>query len=320
MPWRIAPDHPKCGRGKFAVVKGSDGSVAGCHASKADAKKQMAALYAKEPGMSGAGRSEEVDMAAVERRYTPGLVELQRASDDKGPRIGGLAIVFNALSRNLGGFVERSAPSVVNKSRADGWPEVVARFDHENAFLLGTIAGRTLSLSVEEPQMAGNQILVPGGLRYLVDPPRSRGDIVELVERGDVHKSSFAFRVPPGGDDWATTDQGYPMRTLLDVTLVDVAPVVSPAYTDTSVGLESLARHFDADPEEIRSMAATDELRRLFVKTEAGMPAGKPKPRKLGAVAALPGGSGRVAERLQDEQRLLDAGGRHRNLQLSGLR
>jgi hypothetical protein len=71
------------------------------------------------------------------------------------------------------------------------------------------------------------------------------------------------------------------------VTLIDVAPVVSPAYLDTSAGLESLARHFDADPEEIRSMAVADELRRLFVKTEAGKPASKPKPKKLGAVAAL---------------------------------
>jgi HK97 family phage prohead protease len=219
-------------------------------------------------------------MTAVERRYTPGLVELRRT--EERARIGGYGIVFNVLSRNLGGFVERSAPSVVNKSRADGWPDVVARFDHENAFLLGTIAGRTLELSIDEPRNAG----FSGGLSYLVDPPRSRADIVELVERGDVHKSSFAFRVVPGGDDWGVTDQGYPMRTLLEVQLVDVAPVVSPAYTDTTAGLRSLAARFEAEEEEVRAMAAADELRRFFTKTEAGMPAGKPKPRLFGPAAA----------------------------------
>lgn len=215
-------------------------------------------------------------MSAVERRFTPGRVELRRDPEGQHPRIGGLAIVFNQLSRNLGGFVERAAPSVVNKSRADGWPEVVARFDHENSFLLGTIGGGTLRL----------QVLDDTGLDYLVDPPAARADIVELVERGDVRKSSFAFRVPPGGDEWGTTDQGYPMRTLLDVQLVDVAPVVSPAYTDTTAGLRSLASRFEAELDEVRSMAQADELRRFFIKTEAGMSAAKAKPATFGPAAA----------------------------------
>jgi hypothetical protein len=214
-------------------------------------------------------------MTAVERRYTPGQVELRFASEEKRARIGGYGIIFNVLSRNLGGFVERAADSVVNKSRADGWPDVIARFDHENAFLLGTIAGRTLSLQVDET-----------GLYYLVEPPKARADIIELVERGDVRKSSFAFRVPPGGDEWSVTDQGYPMRTLLDVQLVDVAPVVSPAYLDTTAGLRSLAARFEADFEEVRSLADADELRRFFTKTEAGMPVSKPKPRMFGPAAA----------------------------------
>lgn len=213
-------------------------------------------------------------MAELERRYTPGIVEL-RASEEKPARIGGYAIVFNVLSRNLGGFVERASDSVVNKSRADGWPDVVARFDHENAFLLGTIAGRTLNLQIDET-----------GVYYLVEPPKARSDVLELVERGDVRKSSFAFRVPAGGDDWGVTDQGYPMRTLLDVTLVDVAPVVSPAYADTTAGLRSLANKFEAEEDEIRSMAAADELRRLFTVTESGKPIKKAKPRMFGPAAA----------------------------------
>lgn len=214
-------------------------------------------------------------MAELERRYT--LVTVELRADGDNPKIGGYAAVHGKLSQNLGGFVEQVAPSFFHKSRGDGWPDVVARFDHENAFLLGTTAARTLELRLDDY-----------GLLYEVTPPRARADIVELVERGDVRKSSFAFRVPPGGDEWGLSDQGYPMRTLMTGQLVDVAPVVSPAYMDSSAGLRSLAEHFEADLEEVRSMAADNDLRRFFVKTEAGKPASKPvKPRTFGPAAAL---------------------------------
>jgi hypothetical protein len=227
----------------------------------------------------GRATEEGSPMAAVERRYTMVTVELRSSGDQ--PKIGGYAAVHNKLSSNLGGFVEEVAPSFFHKSRGDGWPDVVARFDHENAFLLGTTSARTLDLRLDDY-----------GLFYEVTPPRARADVVELVERGDVRKSSFAFRVPSGGDEWGLSDQGYPKRTLITGQLVDVAPVVSPAYNDSTAGLRSLAEHFDADLEEVRSLAAENELRRFFAKTEAGMPAAKqpkPKPKTFGpaAVAAI---------------------------------
>jgi len=46
MPWHIGT-HESC-KG-FAVIKDSDGTVAGCHDSEEAAKKQLAALYASEP-------------------------------------------------------------------------------------------------------------------------------------------------------------------------------------------------------------------------------------------------------------------------------
>lgn len=48
MPWHKVNNHSECGDGKVAVVKDSDGSVAGCHDSEAAADKQLAALYASE--------------------------------------------------------------------------------------------------------------------------------------------------------------------------------------------------------------------------------------------------------------------------------
>jgi hypothetical protein len=47
MPWHISKRPGDCGKAKpWAVVQDSTGKVVGCHTSKADAQKQMAALYA----------------------------------------------------------------------------------------------------------------------------------------------------------------------------------------------------------------------------------------------------------------------------------
>lgn len=207
-------------------------------------------------------------MDITERRYTAAVVELRKGTENN--KIGGYAAVFNKLSRNLGGFVEQVAPAAFNDSRGRDWPDVRARYNHE--ILLGTTAARTLILSVDEH-----------GLKYEVEPPQARADILELVQRGDVRHSSFAFRTIE--DHWDTSDQGYPLRTLLNVQLVDVAPVDDPAYPDATAGLRSLAEHFDADFEEVRKMAADDELRKFFGTTEKVLKRAKPK--TLGAAARM---------------------------------
>lgn len=193
----------------------------------------------------------------VERRFTPVPVELRAGKDRRS--IGGYAAVFNRESKNLGGFVEQLDPSVFNASRGDGWPEVIARYNHDDNMLLGTTAAGTLRLTIDGT-----------GLLYETDPPSARADILELVERGDVRKSSFAFRTIE--DDWGMTDQGFPLRTLMKAQLVDVAPVNVPAYTDTTAGLRSLAKRFNTDFEEVRKMATDGELRRFFQRTDGGKP------------------------------------------------
>lgn len=208
-------------------------------------------------------------MNDLERRFTSGAVELRADSDKR--TIEGYAAVFGKLSRNLGGFVERLAPTFFNESRGREWPDVVARHQHDDMMLLGTTASGTLRLQLDER-----------GLMYRVEPPQSRGDVLELVERGDVRHSSFAFRMID--DEWGTSDQGYPLRTLMNGQLVDVATVVSPAYPDATAGLRSLAVKFEVDVEEVRSLAASDELRKFFVRTDKK---GKPAPPKVFAPAAL---------------------------------
>lgn len=256
-PIRPADNH---GRTDLQKAIGAVGRGAGSH----DAIRKHIISRAKTIGESdmipdnwssdGSLKERSAGMADVERRYTPGTVELRAAGDAK--RIGGYGAVFGKLSRNLGGFVENVGTRAFDKSRADGWPNVVARYNHDSNMILGTTGGRTLDLRIDPT----------AGLWYEVEPPQARADILELVQRGDVRHSSFAFRVL--SDDWSVTEQSYPMRTLNEVELIDVAPVHDPAYPDATAGLRSLAAHLEVAVEEVRSLAAADELRKFFVRSD----------------------------------------------------
>lgn len=173
----------------------------------------------------------------LEVRTAAHAVELRAADNGIGTLVG-YAAVFNRHSQNLGGFVEQVDPAAFNKSLADDVP-VMARGNHDDAHLLGTTWANTLRLSVDGT-----------GLRYEVDLPdtTSGRDFKALAERGDIKWSSFAFRTIE--DEWGVTEQGFPLRTLRAVQLVDVAPVNSPAYLDTTVAARSLAEHqADVTPE-----------------------------------------------------------------------
>lgn len=56
MPWSIVEGDSRCDAGEFAVVKDADNELEGCHATRAEAEAQQAALYASE--------AENVDAAA----------------------------------------------------------------------------------------------------------------------------------------------------------------------------------------------------------------------------------------------------------------
>jgi HK97 family phage prohead protease len=186
---------------------------------------------------------------APELRFTRTPVEVRGATD--GRTIGGYAAKFDRLSKNLGGFVERIAPGFFDKSRDDHWRDVMARYNHDD--LLGTTAAGSLRLALDDT-----------GLDYSVDmlPDAVSERVFQLVQRGDVRQSSFAFYTFE--DEWGMTDQGFPVRTLVSGQLVDVAPVDNPAYADTSTGLRSLAAAREVDLSEVQRMAAENKLSDLL--------------------------------------------------------
>lgn len=195
----------------------------------------------------------------VERRNFARTVELRASSDGPGTLVG-YAAKFNRYSQNLGGFVEQIAPGAFSKSLGDR-AAVVARYNHDDNYLLGTTEAGTLRLEIDDE-----------GLRYDVDLPDTNAgnDVSKLAKRGDLRYSSFAFHVLE--DEWGVTEQGFPLRTLRNVHLVDVAPVNSPAYLDTSTGLRSLAEHLHMDVAEVQAKPV-EELRSLLTGEPVELPA-----------------------------------------------
>lgn len=225
----------------------------------------------------------------IEQRHNAGPVEF-RAADDGSATLTGYAAVFNRYSQNLGGFVEQVDPAAFTKSLADAVP-VVARFNHQDNLLLGTTEARTLTLEVDGT-----------GLRYTVNLPDTTAgrDVKALAERSDLRYSSFAFRTME--DDWDFTPEGFPLRTLRAVQLVDVAPVVNPAYRDTTTGLRSLAEHFHVDLDEVRRAARQDALAGLLATDETSRAHGHP--------GSENGGQGETHPALSERRLVLDTGSR----------
>lgn len=205
-------------------------------------------------------------MRDLEMRNVSQPVEFRAASKSDSPgTLRGYAIVFNKYSQNLGGFVEQVDPAAARKSLADNVP-VVARGNHDDNQLLGTTEAETLRLGADDV-----------GVWYEVDLPDTGAgrDHAVLAQRGDLRYSSFAFHTID--DEWGVTDSGFPLRTLTSIHLIDVAPVVSPAYRDSSVGLRSLAEAVHMDVETVRE-APAEEIRSLL----SGEPIEAPAAEKRG--------------------------------------
>ena len=190
-------------------------------------------------------------MRLSERRTTAANFEVRSIGGKTV--IEGHAAVFNSTSQNLGGFVERVAPSAFTKTIGEA--DIRALFNHDPSMILGRNISGTLDLSTDST-----------GLLYRIQPgSRSyEADLMESMDRGDVTQSSFTFE--PIVDEWGYNAQDFPMRTLNEVRLFDVSPVTFPAYLDADSGLakrafKNLAESRGLDPSKAYDLRALIEGR-----------------------------------------------------------
>lgn len=185
----------------------------------------------------------------LERRTTTGEVESR--AQGSNIYVEGYASVFESRSGNLGGFVEKVRNTAFNKTVKEA--DVRALWNHDPQYVLGRTSAKTLDVSVDN-----------NGLYYrALLPNTSYGkDLAELLERRDVRESSFTFFKVQ--DEWDLTEDGYPQRSLVEVGLIDVAPVTFPAYEDATSGvarraaLDGLAKRCGIDGCNIESTLDSD--------------------------------------------------------------
>jgi HK97 family phage prohead protease len=221
------------------VVKDSDGSISGCHKTKAGAQAQLAALYANVPDAKGRPMAEE----ALEKRVVgTGDWEIRHSGrSTEAFTIRGHVAVYNETSHDLGGFREQIAPGAFDEVLATN-PDVHFVWNHDTRYVGARTKNDTLHL---ESDSTGLFIDAQVGNYSWAK------DLRVALERGDINQGSFAFNVAEGGDEWAVQEDESVMRTIRSISgLYDVTVTAQGAYPQTSLAaVRSLAAVTGRPPE-----------------------------------------------------------------------
>jgi HK97 family phage prohead protease len=178
-----------------------------------------------------------------------------RVSDDSdGQTLEGYAAVFNAwtgIRDSMGVYQERIAPGAFKRSIGQRTP--VLQFEHGNHPLLGSLPLGAITVLREDK----NGLFVRARLsdNWLIQPVR------DAIRDGGIDGMSFRFRVV--ADEW---DDAKEHRTIKEVELLELGPVVFPAYEQTSVAVRSLVGALDDETraelarELVTALAPTDAV------------------------------------------------------------
>lgn len=183
------------------------------------------------------------------REIRGGIPAEIRSSDDGGVKVSGYAAVFNEETNIAGMFREKIMPGAFRE--AVNRDDVVFLINHDGLPLARTRSG-TLTLKEDEKGLYMETTLD-------ADDPDVKS-IVRKMERGDLDKMSFAFRMDGGKEVW-DDDDDIPLRSIERVgSLHDVAIVTTPAYEGTEIGLRSL-ENFRKETKRKNFNAAAKRLR-----------------------------------------------------------
>lgn len=167
--------------------------------------------------------AEQVQTTEPEQEQEPEA--LQNEQDEH--IIEGYAIVFNTLSEDLGGFREIIEPNAIDEELINN-SDIYYLFNHnsESIPLARSKNGEgSLKLSIDDK-----------GLKYSFNCLNS--EFYQIVQRGDLDKSSFAFSLPSdgSGEKWEKSNEYNYIRRITKIDrLYDCSAVLVPAYSQTSV-------------------------------------------------------------------------------------
>lgn len=153
--------------------------------------------------------------------------------------IEGYAIVFNELSEDLGGFREMIMPEAVNEELINN-SDIYYLFNHNNDSIPLARCNHgsgSLELTIDSK-----------GLKYRFNCLNT--EFYQLVQRGDLSKSSFAFSLPKDGSGelWEKSSEYNYVRKIVKIEqLFDCSAVLVPAYSATELYARNLNKK-EIDP------------------------------------------------------------------------
>jgi HK97 family phage prohead protease len=159
------------------------------------------------------------------------FVEFRANKSEDGLTLDGYAAVFDEwtdIEDHLGTYRERITPGAFKRTLGMRMP--VLQFDHGSHPLIGSLPlGRITSIAEDAH---GLRVKARLSDNWLVEPVR------DAIRDGGISGMSFRFRVVD--EDWQLSrSDGAEERTIREVELYEVGPVVFPAYAQTSVGVRS---------------------------------------------------------------------------------
>jgi HK97 family phage prohead protease len=198
--------------------------------------------------------------AQCEKRSRPlgEFEERQLELSTDGQKIRGV-IPYNVRSVDMGGWSEVIEPTALRSTKLDG---LVVTVDHAG-LPLGRYP-RTLDLEDRAD-----------GMHWSLDPPASRQDVIEAIQRGDLNGGSWRMRV--GRDEW----RGDVRHVHEIAELRDVSIVTHPSYPAAAVELR-------ARPEEqtmsVTTPEATERPPEATESRSATEPTPEPSPPSQGSL------------------------------------
>jgi HK97 family phage prohead protease len=184
--------------------------------------------------------------------------EMRAADDNDGFTLEGYAAVFDTPTRVdswEGLFDEVIARGAFTKTIKERRP--VVQFDHGRDVATGSVPIG----AIEDLREDRHGLLVKARMHdnARVEPIR------QAIASGAIDGMSFRFRVIR--EEWDESGD-IPLRTILEVELFELGPVVFPAYEATTVGVRTLL----ADLSEAERVRFINDLRAALIPADAAQP------------------------------------------------
>ena len=190
------------------------------------------------------------DMTATITRSTDNIVrqlDFTVEQNADGLTLDGYGAVFDqwtVIEDSYGEYREQIAPGAFRRTLGMRMP--ILQFDHGSHPLIGSIPlGRITSINEDAH---GLRVKARLSDNWLVQPVR------DAIRDGGITGMSFRFRIL--NEDWDRGMDGMEERTIREVELYEVGPVVFPAYEQTSVGVRSRAALTALQDAEVRNEIA----------------------------------------------------------------